>query len=198
MCSCWDRRLALDDPVLGARPPLCPSIIQSGRRQLLLLDLPRTIRSAVSGLIGPDDAIVMLWLLSLVLLRMIQSRALHGLVTASLHHHTLVRVSASLQHQWLLPLAASLLPHSLVLLAGASFQHGLVHMSASLLHHGLVLIIDSLNLLGFVLISASLHHHALVLMAAFLQQRGLIHRSASLLHHIPASTLLHCIFSDSS
>ena len=55
-----------------------------------------------SGLISPDEALVVLWPLLLVLPRVIQSRALPGLVTTLLHHHCLVRVSASLLHHRLL------------------------------------------------------------------------------------------------
>ena len=174
------RHLSSDDPVWG--------------RRLLLLDPPRMIQSGVSGIISPDDALVVLWLLLLVLPRIFQSRALHGLVTAVLHH------------QRLLLFAASLLVHGLVLLAAASRHHGLVHLFTSLRHHALVLIMVALPLLGIILISAPLQHHGLDLMAASLHHRGLIHRSVSLLHHGPvlinaarispasSSSLYHCIF----
>ena len=56
-------------------------MIQSGGRRLLLLDPPRMIQTRASGLISTDDALVVLWPLLLVLPRMIESWALHGLVT---------------------------------------------------------------------------------------------------------------------
>ena len=102
-----------------------------------------------------------------------QCGALHRLVTASLHHHTLDLVSASLLH------------HGLVLLAAAPLLLGLVNFCFALYHHGLVLSIVSLHLLGLGLITACLHHHGLVLMAASLHHHGLILWTASLLHQGP-------------
>ena len=51
----------------------CPWMIQSGGRRLLLLDPPRMIQSGASGLSLPDDALVVLRPLLLVLPRMIES-----------------------------------------------------------------------------------------------------------------------------
>ena len=72
--------------------------MQSGGRRLLLLDPPRMIQSGASGLISLHVLVVVFWPLLLVLPRVIQSRGLHGLVTASLHHQGLVPVSASLHY----------------------------------------------------------------------------------------------------
>ena len=153
------RHLSLDDPVQGVVAPAACS------------DLEHPVWGV--NLISPDVAVVLFWPLVLVSPRMIQSRPLHGLITASLHHHGLLWVSASLVH------------HGLLLLAAAPHLLSPVQLSASLHPQGLVLIIVSVHLLGLVLITASLHHHSLVLMAASLPHCGLIHRTASLLHHGP-------------
>ena len=141
----------------------CPWMIQSGGRRLLLLDPLRMIQPGESGLISPDDDLVVVWPLLLVLPRMIQSRALHGLVTASLHHHGL------------LILAVSLLLHCLVLLAAVPPRRGLVHLISSLHPDSLVLSMVALPPLGLVLIRASLHHHSLVLFAASSHHCGHFH-----------------------
>ena len=157
----------------GAKAASCPWMIQSRGRRFLLLDLPRMIQPGASGLNSPDDALVVLWPLLLVLPRMIQSWALHGLVTASLHHHGL------------LVLAVSLLLHCLILMAAVPLHRGLVDLISSLHHHGLVLSMLAPSLPGLVLIFASLHHHSLVLFAASLHHCGHIHWSVSLLHLSP-------------
>ena len=74
----------------------CPWMIQLGGRQLLLLVPPRMIQSGASGLISLGVAVLRLGVLFLVLPQLPQSRALQGLVTASLHHHGLLQFSTSL------------------------------------------------------------------------------------------------------
>ena len=76
----------------------CPWKIKSGGRRLLPLGPPRMIQRGMSELISPDVAVVVFWLLLLLLPWLIQSRALHGLLTPSLHQHGLVLVSALLHH----------------------------------------------------------------------------------------------------
>ena len=98
-------------------------MILSGGRRLLLLDLPQLFQPGASGLISADDALVVLWPLLLLLPRILQSWAHHGLVTASLHHHRL------------LVLAVSLLLHCLLLFAAVSLHNGPVHLISSLHHH---------------------------------------------------------------
>ena len=109
-------------------------MIQSGGRRVLLLDPPRMIQYGASGLIAADEAIADSWSLLLVSPRMILSRALHGVVTALLHHNRLVWVSASVHHHRLLLFAASLRAHSPVLLAAAPHHHGHVHLFTSVNH----------------------------------------------------------------
>ena len=128
------------------------------------------IQSGASGLIPPVDAPVVLWRLLLVLPRMIQSRALHGLLTALLHLHGLVQVFTLLHHHRLLHFAASLLLHSHIVLPAAPHHHGLVNLFTLGHHHGRVLICASPQLQGLVRMAASLHHCSR------------IHRSVSLLH----------------
>ena len=113
----------------------------SGGRQLLQLDVHRMIPSGESRPFTPDVAVALFWRPLLVLRRMMESRALHGLLTALLHHHGLVQVSGSLFHHRLLPFAASVLHHDLVLLVAAPQLLRLVHLCGSLYLHSLVLII---------------------------------------------------------
>ena len=82
------RLLSLDDPVRG----------------LLLLDPPRRIQPGGSGLFSPDDALLVLWPLLLLLPRMILSWALNGLVTVSLHLHGLLVLAVSRLQPWSRPL----------------------------------------------------------------------------------------------
>ena len=160
-------------------------MIQCGGRRLLLLVPLRMIQSGASGLISPVNARVVLRPFLLVFPRMIQSWALHGLVSALLHYHGLVRVFASLHHHGILLLAASLFLHGLVLSAAAPLHLSLVLLFTSLHHHGLVLPMVALPLRSLVFTSASLLYHGLFLTADSLHQLGLIHRSVSLLHHGP-------------
>ena len=141
------RHLSVDDPVLGAAAPTACSA----------LDDP--VRGGLSR--ATDDAVVLFWPLLLVLPRMIQSGALHGVVTASLHQHGL------------LVFAAALLLFGLVFLAAAPLHHGLVLLSGSLHHQDRVLIITSLYLFGLGLVTACLHDHCLVLLVESLHHRGL-------------------------
>ena len=159
--------LTLDDPVRGTAAPL------------LLLVLLRMIQSGVSGHISPVNALVVLWPFLLLFPRMIQCRALHGLVSASLHYHGLNH------HYGLLLFAASLLLLGLVLLAVAPHHHGLVLLFSTLHLHGLVLPMIALPLRGLVIISAFLLYLGLVLSAASLYHPGLTVWSVPLLHHGP-------------
>ena len=118
------RHLSVDDPVEGAAG--------------LLLVLPRMMQSGASGFLPQDNVHVVLWPFSFVLPRMIQSRALHGLVSALQLHHGLIRVLASLHHHGIILFTPSLLLHSFVHLAAAPHHHSLVHLFTSLHHHGLV------------------------------------------------------------
>ena len=69
-------------------PPLRGGwMIQSGGGRLLLIVPLRIIKSGASGLISPIYARVVLRPFLLVFPRMIQSWALHGLVSALLHYH---------------------------------------------------------------------------------------------------------------
>ena len=169
----------------GRQADTYPWMIQSGGRRLLLLVPLRRIQSGASGLISPVNARVVLRPFLLVLPRMIQSWALLGLVSASLHYHILVRVFASLHHHGLLLLAAALLLHRLVLVAAAPLHLGLGLLFTLLHHHGLILPMVALPLRSLVLISASLLYPCLILMAASLHYPGFILRSVLLLHHGP-------------
>ena len=82
----------------GRQAATCPWMIQSGGRRLLLLLRLRMIQSGASILFSPVFARVVLRPFLLALPRMIQSWALLGLVSSSLHYHGLVRVFASLHH----------------------------------------------------------------------------------------------------
>ena len=111
----------LSGPAL-ARTGGQPRMIQSGAPgRHLSLDYPvqraaataacslRMIQSGVSGHVSPVNALVVLWPFLLIIPTVIQSRAIHGLVSASLHYHSLDH------HHGPLLLAASLLLHGLVL-----------------------------------------------------------------------------------
>ena len=117
----------------GRQAATCPWMIQSGGRRLLLLVPLRMIQSGVSFFFSPVFARVVLRPFLLALPRMIQSWALLGLVSTSLHYLGLVRVFASLHHHWLLLLAATLLLHGLALVAAAHLHLGLCLLSTPLL-----------------------------------------------------------------
>ena len=169
----------------GRQAATFPWMFQSGERLLLLLVPLRMIQSGASGLFLPIYARVVLQPFILVSPRIIQSWALLGLVSASLHYHGLVRVFASLHHFGLFLLAAALLLHGLVLLAAAPLHLGLGLLFTSLHHHGLFLPMVALPVCSLVLISASLLYPGLILTAASLHNSGHIHWSVSLLHHGP-------------
>ena len=118
----------------GRQAATCPWMIKSGGRRLLLLVPLRMIQSWASDLFSPVFARVVLRPFLLALPRMIQSWALLGLVSASLHYLGLVRVFASLHHHWLLLLAAAPLLHGLVLMAAAHLHLGLRLLFTPLQH----------------------------------------------------------------
>ena len=188
----WSRRQAAT----------CPGMIQSGGRRLLLLVPLRMIQSGLSGLFSLVNALVVLWPFLVVFPGNIQSTALHGLVSPSLHYHGLDH-----HHEPFL-LAASLLLHGLVLLAVASHHHVLVFLFSAPHHrktcppHGCTSSRPPRRHLCFFAVplpcplgcfSASLQPHAQVFLSA----------SPRLLPHLccPASPrprlhlLLHCISS---
>ena len=109
----------------------CPWMIQSGWWRLLVLDPPRMMQFWASVLISPYVAVFLFWPLLLVLPQMIQSTALHGLLTASLHPHGLVRS----QNHCFTTGSCSLLLHCLTTPSSSWLLLRLSSPSSSCMHH---------------------------------------------------------------